>query len=176
MQPRDSTRRLELANGSRVLSLPGEESSVRGFSGPKLIVIDEAARVPDSLYVACGPMLAVSRGRLVCLSTPWSKSGFFYVAWSGDDAWHRIKITAHDCPRISQAFLDQERKTLGPRHFAMEYLCEFGESIDSLFSQDSIEAARADDLEPLFPRPSCQTLHQFNPRPSSPSSPAPTGS
>jgi hypothetical protein len=162
-QPRDSTRRLELANGSRVLSLPGEEASVRGFSGPKLVVIDEAARVSDGLFVAVRPMLAVSRGALVALSTPFAKQGWFFTEWFGTSEWNRIKITAHDCPRISPAFLAEERRVLGPRLFSQEYECEFGETIDSLFTQTDIENARADDLQPLFPRP-CLKLNPSPPQ------------
>ena len=62
---------VRLANGSRILSLPGSEATVRGFSAD-LLVIDEAARVDDSLYEAVRPMLAVTGGRLVALSTPWA--------------------------------------------------------------------------------------------------------
>src|SRR5882757_3259589 len=35
-----TARRLELANGSRVLSLPGTEKTLRAFSGVALLVID----------------------------------------------------------------------------------------------------------------------------------------
>ena len=66
----ESALRLELANGSRVVSLPGDEKNIRGYSGVTLLVIDEAARVADELYYAVRPMLAVSQGRLVALSTP----------------------------------------------------------------------------------------------------------
>jgi len=52
------------------VSLPGDEGTVRGFSGVSLLVIDEAARVADPLYFAVRPMLAVSQGRLVALDTP----------------------------------------------------------------------------------------------------------
>jgi hypothetical protein len=62
---------LELVNGSRIVSLPENESGIRGFSGVNLLVIDEAARVDDSLYRSVRPMLAVSGGRLVALSTPF---------------------------------------------------------------------------------------------------------
>src|SRR5262249_18443916 len=48
--PRDNCLRLELANGSRVLSLPGSEATVRGFSNVRMIVVDEASRVDDGLY------------------------------------------------------------------------------------------------------------------------------
>src|SRR5215468_8696518 len=58
---RETALQLELANGSRVVSLPGTEGTVRGFSKVSLLVIDEAARVSDPLYCAVRPMLAVSK-------------------------------------------------------------------------------------------------------------------
>ncbi|HKI32676.1 MAG TPA: terminase family protein, partial [Gemmataceae bacterium] len=72
-----SQSRLELANGSRVVGLPGKEGTIRGFSRAALLLIDEAAKVHDDLYRSVRPMLAVSRGRLVCLSTPFGQRGFF---------------------------------------------------------------------------------------------------
>ncbi len=69
---------LELANGSRIVSLPGMESTIRGFSGAALLLVDEASRVPDALYQAVRPMLTVSGGRIVLLSTPFDKRGFFH--------------------------------------------------------------------------------------------------
>ena len=88
----ESALTMALANGSRIVSLPGEEGTIRGYSNVRLIVVDEAARVADSLYFATRPMLAVSRGKLVCLSTPFGRRGFFYEAWTGADDWHRIRI------------------------------------------------------------------------------------
>src|SRR5260370_41611855 len=69
----ESALRLELSNGSRILSLPGTEATVRCFSGVAMLIIDEAARVADSLYYSVRPMLPVSQGRLVALSTPFAK-------------------------------------------------------------------------------------------------------
>jgi hypothetical protein len=74
---------LEFRNHSRIVCLPGREETIRSFSGVNLLVIDEAARVPDDLYRSVRPMLAVSRGRLVCLSTPFGRRGFFYEEWAG---------------------------------------------------------------------------------------------
>src|SRR5687768_6977833 len=51
---------LELENGSRIVTLPGSEKTVRGFSGAALLLVDEASRVDDELYYAIRPMLAVS--------------------------------------------------------------------------------------------------------------------
>src|SRR5262249_42948701 len=48
--PRRQTQtELELANGSRVVSLPENEEGIRGFSSVGLLVIDEASRVSDDL-------------------------------------------------------------------------------------------------------------------------------
>jgi len=86
----ESALRLELANGSRIISLPGKEETVRGFSGVSLIVVDEASRVANELYFSVRPMLAVSGGRLVCLSTPFGKRGFFFEEWENGGGWERI--------------------------------------------------------------------------------------
>jgi hypothetical protein len=49
---------LDLENGSRILTLPGSEKTIRGFSAVSLLIMDEASRVPDELYFAVRPMLA----------------------------------------------------------------------------------------------------------------------
>src|SRR5208282_1075770 len=99
-----------LANGSRIVSLPGDEKNIRGFSGVALLVIDEAARVLDSLYCSVRPMLAVSRGRMVALSTPYGKRGWFHDEWHGAGEWQRVRITAPECPRITAEFLAEEKR------------------------------------------------------------------
>ena len=123
-----SALQLELANGSRIVALPAGEETVRGFSGVALLIIDEAARVPDELYYSVRPMLAVSRGKLVALSTPWGRKGWFYHAWSRSDDWEKIRITAADCPRLNEEILEQERESMGEWWFRQEYLCEFTEA------------------------------------------------
>src|SRR5215213_6349159 len=81
---------LELANGSEVHALPGDEGGIRGFSGVTLLLVDEASRVPDQLMAAVRPMLAVSGGRLVTMSTPWGKRGWWHEEWAnGGDGWKR---------------------------------------------------------------------------------------
>lgn len=116
-----SQLRLELANGSRVLCLPGREETIRSFGGVNLLVIDEAARVRDDLYRSVRPMLAVSRGRLVALSTPFGQRGWFYQEWKGQGDWKRVRVTWRDCPRITPEFLEEERRALGPAWVAQEY-------------------------------------------------------
>src|SRR5215210_584473 len=75
---------LELENGSRIVTLPGTEKTIRGFSGTALLVLDEAARVADELYFAVKPMLAVSGGALMMMSTPYGKRGVFFEEWTSE--------------------------------------------------------------------------------------------
>jgi phage terminase large subunit-like protein len=146
--PADSYRKLgmELTNHSRIEALPGTEKTVRGFSGVDLLIVDEASRVADELYYAVRPMLAVSGGRLMMLSTPYGKRGVFHEEWTGGEEWERYEVPATECPRIPAAFLEEERRTLPEWWFAQEYLCEFRETEDQLFTHEMIERARADDL------------------------------
>jgi hypothetical protein len=146
----ETALQLELANGSRVISLPGDEETIRGYSGVTTLIVDEAARVPDALYYSVRPMLAVSKGRLVCLSTPFGKRGWFFDVWHGQEKWSRVKVTADQCPRIPQEFLDEERVALGEHWFTQEYFCEFRDTVDSVFLYDDVMAACADELQPLF--------------------------
>lgn len=139
-------------NGSRILALPGSEKTIRGYSGATLIIEDEASRVDDELYMAIRPMLAVSKGKLILMSTPFGKRGHFYEAWEhGGDAWERVKVTADQNPRIDKRFLEEEKKAMGEWWFMQEYMCEFMDAIDSIFSYEKIMAALSDEIKPLFP-------------------------
>ena len=147
----ESSLRLELENGSRIISLPGKEETIRGYSGVRLLVVDEAARVDDALYYSVRPMLAVSGGRLVALSTPFGTRGWFHQEWTqGGDGWQWVKITAHDCPRISAAFLEEERRSLGEWWFRQEYECQFVETTDQVFTYDEVMTAITPEVKPLF--------------------------
>jgi hypothetical protein len=147
----ESSLRMEFSNGARIVALPGKEETIRGFSGVALLIVDEAARVSDALYQAVRPMLAVSGGRIVLLSTPFSKRGFFHHEWTeGGADWHRTKVTAQDCPRISREWLARERKAIGEWWYRQEYEVAFVESVDSVFAYDIIMRALDADVQPLF--------------------------
>src|SRR5262249_44841310 len=114
-----------LRNRSRIVSLPGDPKTVRGFSGPALVIEDEAGYVGDEMVAALRAMLAVGRGRLILMGTPAGRRGHFYEACTGRADWERVFLTAKDCPRISEEFLAQELAALGPLMFAQEYQGQF---------------------------------------------------
>ena len=148
---RDGCARIELENGSRIITLPGSEKTIRGFSGAALLLVDEAARVEDALYYAVRPMLAVSGGALMMLTTPYGKRGAFYEEWTGgSDFWERYEVPASECPRISEEFLEEERAALPSWVYRQEYECSFEETEDQVFTTSMIERAVTSEVTPLF--------------------------
>ena len=141
---------LELGNGSRVIALPGDERTIRGFSSPALVVVDEGARTKDALLTAVRPMLAVSRGKLLAVSTPFGRRGWFFKAWE-EGGWHTVKVTSADCTRITPAFLERERRTLGDLWFRQEHLAEFNADVNAVFSHEDVMKAMDAEVKPLFP-------------------------
>jgi hypothetical protein len=146
----DNEISLELPNGSRIVGLPGTEATVRGFSSVSLLLVDEASRVSDELYLAVRPMLAVSGGKLWLMSTPFGKRGFFWETWDrGGGDWERVRATAAECSRIAPKFLEEERRAMGDRWFRQEYGCEFSDSGSQVFDSDLVQQALSDEFGEL---------------------------
>lgn len=152
---------LELANGSRVISLPDNHEGVVGVGNPRLIVIDEGSRVSEELYKSVRPMLAVTNGQLLTLSTPFGNQGWFFDIWDESaeglsrrrklhEPWRKTPVPAASIPRITPEFLADELVELGQRWFDQEYNLKFLQTLDAVFAQSVIHGARADDICPLF--------------------------
>lgn len=141
---------LKLPNGSRLIGLPGVAANIRGFSAVSLLLIDEAAFVPEELYQALNPMLAVSNGALWLMSTPNGQSGFFYEEWHREQSpWIRFQVTAEQCPRIAPAFLAEQRIALGDPVYRREYLCEFAPGNTQIITREMLDTAFDPTLTPL---------------------------
>lgn len=149
---------LTLENGSRIVSLPGKSgATVRGFAAVRLLIIDEASQVEDELISALRPMMAVSGGRLIGLSTPYGKRGWWWDAWAnGGPVWKRVQVTADECPRVGQhypggreAYLAEERRAQGERAFRQEFYCEFNDTMDQVFGEEIVKRAFSRDVEAL---------------------------
>jgi hypothetical protein len=142
---------LTLPNGSRLVGLPENEDTIRGFSAVGLMIIDEASRVSDELFDALRPMLATTEnGALWLMSTPNGQSGFFYREWSGDMPWVRIQATAEECPRIPAAFLHGEQLAMSDDVYRREYCCEFVRGEGHLFDEADVRAHFTTRFEKLW--------------------------
>ena len=146
----DNETSLLFPNGSRIVGLPGTEGTGRGFSNASLLLIDEAARVDDSLYKMLRPVLAVSSGDLWLMSTPCGKRGFFYNVWAHERrGWLRVSVPATECPRIPKEHLEEERAEQGMAYFRQEYMCEFVDNGSGAFDRDVVEGALDGEVSPL---------------------------
>ncbi|MFW6172680.1 MAG: terminase large subunit domain-containing protein [Elusimicrobiota bacterium] len=127
-----------LNNGSKIYCLPTGKTGayIRGFT-IDLLIADEAAYIPESVWMAIMPMIAVSQktrgfGWLILLSTPFGKGGFFYNACH-DKSFRQFHIKSEDCERIPKEFLRKERARLTKQEYAQEYLAEFVEEYAQIF-------------------------------------------
>jgi hypothetical protein len=145
----DSASLLRLANGSRILSLPGSARGVRGYSA-QLVIVDEAAWVDDETFVAARALVAATHGRLIVQSTPGVAGvGFFYeLCTDTPPDWSTIVVRSDEASIIDPAFLERERREMSENLFSQEYLAEFGsgavggvglfsvETIDRMFTKE----------------------------------------
>jgi len=147
----DNKQSCTLKSGAQVFALPGDPDTLRGFSAPTLVILDEAAFLPEGMVEAVLPMLAVSDGRLMALSTPNGRQGYFYEAWHDLEAdWTRIRVPATDCPRIKPSFLERMRRKMPEYKFRQEFFCEFADTDNQIFGSELIDAAISADVKPLF--------------------------
>ncbi len=161
----DNVYGLELDNGSRVLALPGSDDLIRGLTVDGWIIADEAARLSDDLISALRPMRARRPDtRLAMLSTAYSRTDPFWMAWSSDDpSWIRLKATCDEVGIFSEAYLAVERRNLGEARFKREYLGIPASDQASPFGWDLYEQATTARRPPLV-RPGSA----FQPAPTKP--------
>jgi len=147
---KDSTTELELENGSRIVSLPGTEGTTRGFTGARLLILDEAARVDDDVFAGVLPMVA-SGGTIMALSTPWGQRGWFYGLWDATgNGWEHHRVTCHESAQFDEARIREVRESVGGYMFASDYEAVFGDTDEQLFTTTAVRAAFTADVRPLF--------------------------
>lgn len=166
----DNAFSLALSNNSRVLGLPGQDdAAIRGLTVDGVLCVDEAARVPDTLYQAATPMLLrhAKKSRLMLLSTAWAKEGFFYKVWAdgAEKDWIKIQARIEDCAHLTKDDIERERRSMPDSVFRREYLCEFDQTDTRFFSLEGLANAFDDviDATPeLKTDPITYTTHAFN--------------
>jgi len=146
----DTKLAVKFANGNRFIARPGSAKTSRGKSAVTLLLEDEAAWVDDLLRKSVSPMLAVSGGRYVMMSTPFGKRGHFFETWMNAKNWEKYEINADQCPRITAEFLQQELDDGMPRSFWLqEYYNQFMETDDQLFGFDLVKQAFSSEVKVL---------------------------
>lgn len=133
-----------LKNGSKIYSLPAGRTGyfIRGFT-IDLLIADEAAYIPETVWLAVTPMLAVSQklrqfGWTILLSTPFGKGGYYFNSFTDPD-FKAFHVSSEDCPRIPKDFLKKEKQRMTKAEYRQEYLGEFTDEWNQFFSTDLIK-------------------------------------
>jgi hypothetical protein len=136
---RPTKHRILLENGSQIYSLPTGLSGygIRGFT-IDLLIADEAAFIPEEVWTSVTPMLAITKGSIILLSTPCGKSGYFYNCFN-NDSFTRFHVSSEDCPRKNDQFLNEEKKRMTKMQYAQEYLGEFIDELRQFFPTELIK-------------------------------------
>jgi Terminase large subunit, T4likevirus-type, N-terminal len=156
----ESRLHLELANGSRLVSLPGSDATVVGYS-PAMILLDEAAETSSDLIEALMPSVAATRGAIIALTSAKAASGWFFELWSRPDRdliWEAHTATANDSSLISDDFVHEQRITRGDRYVRREFYCQFGQDEGAWIEPEKIDRAfeLVDTSQPLWKSPTLE--------------------
>ena len=135
--------KIQLKNGSIIHCLPTGESGygIRGFT-ISMLIADEAAFISEDVWQAVTPMLAVTKGSIILLSTPFGREGYFARCFK-DPTFKNFHISSLECERIDKEFLAQEKTRMSKLQFQQEYLGEFVDNLMQLFPDSLIKASQS---------------------------------
>lgn len=158
------------SSGCRIINLPSgdEGTALRGYT-IALLIVDEAAFVPDAVFVAVEQGLSSSGGQQINISTPQGKHNEFYRMFFpegqgehfpiddqgdmvnghhevGDYSLHHydyevgLAVKRPDGSiQLSKPHLDRQQRRLTEWQWRSEYKAQFVEDIDSFFRRQLIE-------------------------------------
>ena len=148
------TQIIKFPNQSRIISVPSNPDTVRGFTAD-LLILDEFAFVQHDkeLWRAVFPMITRKKeAKLVITSTPFGKSNMFYKLWTEADKksyWYKQKTTIYDAVKqgldvdveiLREGAADEET-------WRQEYLCEFIDEAGAFLPYELIQSCEAQDIK-----------------------------
>lgn len=133
-----------LDSGAKIYSRPAGMTgdSTRGIR-PKRCLMDECAYIPDQVYNVVRPSVIRTKGRIVLLSTPAGKVGFFYhIHDRGSASWRKFQIPSWEVPGVTreECLEAAEESGMGDVMFRQEYGAEFIDVGHNAFRQALIDA------------------------------------
>ena len=130
---------INLKNGSRIYCLPAGDTGfgIMGFT-IDLLIADEAAFIPEEVWNSIIPALAITRGDIWLLSTPYLMEGYYYDCFS-DNTFTAFHTSSEDCPRKDEVFLAHRKATLTKAQYSQMYLGEFVDNDLRFFPRELIE-------------------------------------
>jgi phage FluMu gp28-like protein len=157
-RPEVQKSQLRFPNGARVIALPANPATARGYSAN--LVLDEFAfhEAPEEIWRAVYPIITNPlRGelKLRVISTPAGMNSKFYDLWSNAPDFSRHKTTVYDA--VEQGLplnLDELKANLAdPDGWAQEFECQFMEHAAQVFPHDLIASVEHPDATLVCERP-----------------------
>lgn len=142
-RPETKASQIRFPNGARILALPANPSTARGYSAN--LVLDEFAfhENPEEIWRAVYPIITNPlRGQLKLrvISTPSGMNNKFYDLWNNAPDFTRHKTSVYDAVEAGLALdIDELRENLAdPDGWAQEFECRFMEHAAQVFPMDLI--------------------------------------
>ncbi len=141
---RENEGEVVLSNASNIVAVPQNPDGIRCLTCA-CVVADEAARCSPEVWPALFPMISVSRGLAILLSTPAGRENLFgQLDRDRASDWHYTKVTVDQNPRMTQAELNSQRRILGSARFKSEFEVDYEGGLDTAFFDPEVLArARA---------------------------------
>lgn len=121
-------------------------NAIRGNTIKGLLVIDEAAFIPDTLSDGSDawsnviyPIVKanIKRNKILIISTPKGKRGMFWKSYNNAlsklNGWYEVCATIYDDELISREDIEELKNSMSPMAFKEEFMVEFLENSVSFF-------------------------------------------
>ncbi len=126
----------------RCLTAGNSGEYVRGFSAT-VIIFDEASLIPDQVFMALEPAMAVRGSQLIMSGTPYGKRGYFYNEWANNEIskkWSTYRIPTNKNPLVKAEYLQTMKNSMTGVEYAQEFEAEFIDQVGRFYSPELIIA------------------------------------
>jgi len=138
---KDNTEEISFANGSRIMSLPANRSTGRGYAASD-VYLDEFAfqDYAEDIYQSVSPTISHG-GTMTVVSTANGRGNLYFRLWRGFEGgdWSKHLVPWQECPVYDDEWYQRERPRYTAQQWASEYECDFVESGAAVFAAVYLE-------------------------------------
>lgn len=155
-----SRAQIRFANGARIVAIPANPDTARGYSGN--LILDEFAihEKPFDIWAAIYPSITnelTGKKKLRIVSTPKGRGNKFADLWEHNDTYSKHLVTIEDAaamglfgkdPAKAKQHLEELRNGVDdPDIWAQEYMCEFIDNSSVLLPYELLGKCESDSIK-----------------------------
>jgi hypothetical protein len=137
---------ITLKNGSQMLFLTAK-SKIAGYTAVDIVWINEARFITDVDVARVSPLLGIGGGKMMVLSRPLFRKGFFWDFYRRIPQEQTMKIPTDWNIHFNKDVIENDRKTMSPHLFKADYMAEFADAGSSFFSDTAIDYCSDEEYE-----------------------------